>query len=98
MSKYKNRRERVTIRSMLQDAVTTEMIQLLDPAPIRKDPNREFQLWKMTGKNRRETIYASKCMSCPNKAEFFRDSESIKEYQNSGFCQYCQDVYFEDAH
>ncbi len=74
------------------------IIELLDPAPTRKDSKHEYLLERATGKNRRQMIRASKCMSCDNTATLFRDAASIREYQNSGFCQYCQDMYFEDAY
>lgn len=47
--------------------------------------------------NRRSTaIHAELCVMCENPNVNFRDQLSEREYRISGFCQNCQDSFFND--
>ena len=44
---------------------------------------------------RREAIDAGRCRRCDEPVAEFRDDVSRAEYRLSGFCQKCQDWFFE---
>jgi Zn ribbon nucleic-acid-binding protein len=44
--------------------------------------------------SRSEAVSKRLCIRCGSKAGLFRDRKSVKEYQQSGFCQKCQDLIF----
>ncbi len=46
------------------------------------------------GRARSLAIAARACVTCGKRADIFRDSLSVKEYNISGMCQKCQDEVF----
>ncbi len=62
--------------------------------PSYKSEDMERTVDRLLGVNRRETIEADQCTTCPGKAKDFRDDLSRKEYTISGMCQACQDSVF----
>lgn len=65
--------------------------------PSYKDPQVEFLLRAITGRNRAEVIAAGKCMTCmvtDLTPSSFVDDLSRDEYTISGMCQTCQDKVF----
>ena len=50
------------------------------------------------GRARSLAIAGRSCVTCGKRADIFRDSISVKEYNISGMCQVCQDkVFVEDG-
>lgn len=46
------------------------------------------------GRARSLAIAGRSCVTCGKRADIFRDSISVKEYNISGMCQKCQDEVF----
>ena len=46
------------------------------------------------GRARSLAIAGRSCVTCGKRADIFRDSLSVKEYNISGMCQKCQDEVF----
>jgi hypothetical protein len=46
------------------------------------------------GRARSLAIAGRSCVTCGKRADSFRDSLSVKEYNISGMCQICQDEVF----
>ena len=46
------------------------------------------------GRARSLAIAGRSCVTCGKRADLFRDSLSVKEYNISGMCQICQDKVF----
>jgi hypothetical protein len=49
------------------------------------------------GRARSLAIAGRSCVTCGKRADIFRDSLSVKEYNISGMCQKCQDEIFVEA-
>jgi hypothetical protein len=49
------------------------------------------------GRARSLAIAGRSCVTCGKRADLFRDSLSVKEYNISGMCQICQDKFFVEA-
>ena len=49
------------------------------------------------GRARSLAIAGRSCVTCGKRADLFRDSLSVKEYNISGMCQICQDKIFVEA-
>jgi len=62
-----------------------------------KHPSIEFALENIFGKDRVQCIKENVCTACGGHALTFKDDLSRKEYTISGFCQNCQDDFFETS-
>ncbi len=49
---------------------------------------------EMAGLTKEEAIKSGVCVQCLSPVLVFKDSLSYKEYDQSGFCQKCQDSFF----
>ncbi len=49
------------------------------------------------GRARSLAIAGRSCVTCGKRADIFRDSISVKEYNISGMCQKCQDEIFVES-
>jgi len=49
---------------------------------------------QLYGQTTDEAVAKSICVKCKAGAKIFRDDASRSEYQQSGFCQRCQDEFF----
>ena len=58
--------------------------------PTNKSPMVDAFISSFMGKDRKETIESSKCMTCSGPATYFKDELSRREYTISGMCQDCQ--------
>jgi len=47
------------------------------------------------GRSRKQSILNRICLQCGKDAKMFKDDISKKEFGLSGFCQNCQDDFFE---
>lgn len=62
--------------------------------PTWKHPNVEAILSNLGG-DRIPAIEADRCAKCGNDAKHFKDEKSWKEYRIIGWCQQCQDSFYE---
>jgi hypothetical protein len=62
--------------------------------PTNKSPEMEAFLTRLLGKDRKDIIDKSLCMTCDSPNLAFHDALSEKEYVISGMCQDCQDLTF----
>jgi hypothetical protein len=68
--------------------------------PIERAPGIERSVERLAkllyGKSLIETIKKDECIHCGKPATEFRDDTSRKEYTITGYCQECQDKFFDD--
>ena len=62
--------------------------------PTRKNPAVDA-LMRRFGFDRIPAIKADRCAKCGNDAKDFKDDKSRKEYRIIGWCQQCQDSFYE---
>ena len=62
--------------------------------PTRKNPAVDA-LMRRFGFDRIPAIEADRCAKCGNDAKHFKDEVSRKEYAIIGWCQQCQDSFYE---
>ena len=66
--------------------------------PMNKHTQIEELLTELNGgKNRRAYIRADQCVRCGGPAKFFDNELSRTEYAISGWCQICQNEFFDDS-
>ena len=66
--------------------------------PSEKNPVIEEYLTTVNGgKSRRAYIHADKCVKCGGDASQFIDEVSRREFAISGWCQHCQNEFFDDT-
>ncbi len=63
--------------------------------PTYKAPQIEKALFKITGIDRKQSISDDVCSFCGKPANEFKDTISQTEFKISGFCQACQDNFFD---